>query len=178
MGDDTFKFIELPSQNPEGRLRAEVTMPPSDILMPPHYPAKVDEHYDFLEGEMRIIIREGEDVYCKAGDKHYNPPGSIHTGCNNSSTENLRYIWTFQPAHDMENFFKMCTETHPLAQNAIFRLEQYLAEELAGEKPPAEESLRELGALIDKCGGLKTVLAMAPAMKKYIHFAQGIRLLR
>jgi mannose-6-phosphate isomerase-like protein (cupin superfamily) len=85
-------------------LEVEATYLPSDEKPPPHFHPAQDEHFEVLEGTLRVSTAR-QDGELKEGEQLDVPRGTVHRMWN-PGPETVRTVWQTRPAGRTEEWFR------------------------------------------------------------------------
>jgi mannose-6-phosphate isomerase-like protein (cupin superfamily) len=84
-------------RNEPGALEVEVTYGPGGKPPPTHYHPEQDERFEVLDGEMRVVVGDGDERSLHAGETLEVPRGTVHKMWN-AGAEPARATWVTSPA--------------------------------------------------------------------------------
>ncbi len=101
--------LEVRSSSPEA-LEVEATYGPGGSAPPKHFHPSQDEHFEVLEGAIRLRI-DGEERELAQGEQIDIPSGSVHQMWN-PGTEPARVRWRTSPGGRTEQWFRAVDSLH------------------------------------------------------------------
>ncbi len=86
-------------------LEMRATYFPHSMKPAPHYHPYQEEHFEILEGEMKVVV--GTDLLTlKQGERLHIPTNTVHTMWNDSE-QKTKLIWRVEPALNTEYLLEM-----------------------------------------------------------------------
>ena len=95
--------LDVLSSTPE-LLVLETTYEPGGMQPPAHFHPEQDEHFEVLEGELRVVL-DGRELHVAAGDTIDVPRGAVHSMWGGGEAQ-TRVRWETRPALRTEEFLR------------------------------------------------------------------------
>ncbi|KAI1618792.1 hypothetical protein EDD36DRAFT_43091 [Exophiala viscosa] len=167
MGSGTYRITQHPKDNSEHRLRAEVTLIPSSTSLPNHCHPACEETCAVKKGKLHVTFEERE-ITIGEGESYTVPRGVGHV-VRNPTNDTVEFTWTSAPALGLDELVEKTSALGRAAAgfNAIFYLEEYLLDSLAGKTTSARDALSQVGETIDMAGGLAALSAAARVLAEH-----------
>jgi mannose-6-phosphate isomerase-like protein (cupin superfamily) len=102
--------LEIRASDPEA-FEVEATYDPGGSPPPSHLHPRQDEHFEVLEGAMRVIVG-GEERVLETGDELDIPRETAHQMWNSGEAP-ARLRWVTKPPGRTEDFFRALDEVMP-----------------------------------------------------------------
>ena len=118
--------LDVLDSTPEA-LRMEATYAPEGNPPPAHWHPSQDEHFEVLEGEMRVIV-SGDERELRAGDTLHIPRETVHQMWNPSAAP-ARVSWEVRSPGRTEEWFRTLDRLFregPLDDNGMPPLDKLL----------------------------------------------------
>jgi mannose-6-phosphate isomerase-like protein (cupin superfamily) len=146
--------VELPWQNPEGRVVAELTALPGARVMGEHLHPALDERFSVLEGEL-TVVRDGRRSVLDAGESAHIEPGVWHDWWNEAEADAVVRVEVAPGerfVHMIETVFGLAREGHVNARGMPSPLQlaltaQEFSDVIVFRKPPPVAQRIVFGAL-------------------------------
>ena len=97
---DIYEFLETAKDTNGQRVTIKMTLKSIGELVPNHYHALQDEHFEVLSGNLTILL-DGKKQVLTQGEKIILPKNKPHNHYNND-TESVVFIQTISPALDFD----------------------------------------------------------------------------
>jgi quercetin dioxygenase-like cupin family protein len=97
---DVYEFLETAKDTNGQRVTIKMTLKSKGELVPNHYHALQDEHFEVISGKLTILL-DGKNQILTQGEKITLPKNKPHNHYNND-TESAVFIQTISPALDFD----------------------------------------------------------------------------